>query len=77
MAPNKIALCYYQPIPKLIEFGSKGYYFDCQHSVSLSWVDEVDVSYLLSVRGGCCGRNTPVCHVANENEIKVFETGHY
>ena len=75
---GQVALCYYQPIPKLIELTTgKGYYFDCQHSVSLSWVDPQDVPALLALRGGCCGQVTPLCHEAGEMEVKVFQTGHY
>lgn len=78
MEANKVALVYYQPIQKLIEnVNGHAYYFDPHWGVALTWVDPADVDLLLSIRGGCCGRNTPVCHRATENEIKVFETGHY
>jgi hypothetical protein len=78
MAQNKVALCYFQPIPRLIEnVNGHAYFFDVQHSVSLCWVEPSDVDTLLGLHGGCCGRHTPLCHRANELEIKVFETGHY
>jgi len=77
MDQNKVALCYYQPIPKYIIVNGHEYVFGCEHSISLCWVDEGDVQTLLSLKGGCCGMNTPLCHKAGEMEIKVFETGHY
>jgi hypothetical protein len=78
MDQNKVALVYYQPIPRLIEnVNGHAYYFNPEHSVSLCWAEPEDVDLLLSLKGGCCGRNTPLCHIANEVEIKVFECGHY
>jgi hypothetical protein len=78
MAPSEVAVCYYQPIPKLIEnVNGHSYYFSCEWSVSLYWVLPEDVNALLALRGGCCGQHRPICHVATENEIKVFQTGHY
>lgn len=78
MAANKVAMCYHEPIPKLIEnVNGHSYFFDCQWSVSLAWVEPEDVPALLAVRGGCCGGTKQLCHIAGELEIKVFETGHY
>jgi hypothetical protein len=78
MEANKVALVYYQPIPRLIEnVNGHSYYFNPEWSVSLCWVLPEDVDTLLSIRGGCCGQHKQICHRATENEIKVFETGHY
>jgi hypothetical protein len=76
MEANKVALCYHQPMPRLIE-GVNGHavYFDCKHSVSLVWVEEADVSILLGLKGGCCGGKSPLCHLATEGEIRVWTTG--
>jgi hypothetical protein len=78
MGQNKVALCLKQPIPKLVDgVGTKSYYFDVQHSVSLCWVDEEDVGLMLSLKGGCCGGKSPLCHRATEGEIRIFTVGHY
>lgn len=78
MDQNKVALVYYQPIPKLIEnVNGHSYYFNPEHAISLCWVEPGDVETLLSLKGGCCGGQRLVFHRANEAEIKVFETGHY
>jgi hypothetical protein len=78
MEANKVALVYYQPIQKLIEnVNGHAYYIDPKWNVPLVWVEPEDVDVMLSLRGGCCGGNRQLFHIANEMEIKVFETGHY
>ena len=53
MDQNKVALVYYQPIPRLIEnVNGHAYYFNPEHSVSLCWAEPEDVDLLLSLKGG-------------------------
>jgi len=81
MIPNatykdeKVILRYFQPIPKLIKVGSKQYYFDCQHGVSLAFVDEKEAPILLEVLGGCCGGKKKVITLASEGIYKYWLSG--
>lgn len=70
-------LAYFQPIEKLVSVGKKRYMFQIRHTVSLCEVDDEDVPAMLAIKGGCCGRRQQVCHIANENEIKMWELGTY
>ena len=70
MIPNavyvdgKVAMFYYMPAPKAIMLGKKAIVFGCGHGVSLAFVDEEDVAPLLAFRGGCCGNQRQVVHLA-------------
>jgi hypothetical protein len=78
MEQNKVALVYYQPIPKLIEnVNGHAYYVDPKWGVPIVWVEPEDVNIMSSLKGGCCGGNRLLFHRANDVEIKVSETGHY
>lgn len=69
---GNVAMVYYQPIPGL----HGGYYFDCQHGVSLAWVKPSDVQSLLDERGGCCGGGRQVIFPApNQEVVNVWRTG--
>jgi hypothetical protein len=72
---GKVALRYYQPIPKQIQIGSEYYYFDCQHGVSMFFANEADVPALLNVIGGCCGGQKKVISLASESAYNVYKTG--
>ena len=72
---GKVALRYYQPIPKMVQLLDKSYFFDCGHGVSLCFVDEADVSALLEVIGGCCGGKRKVISLASQDAYNVYFTG--
>jgi hypothetical protein len=57
---------YFQPMPKYLKIGAKEYIFDCQHGVSLAFVDESDVPSLLRAEGGCCGGKRKIVTLASQ-----------
>jgi len=73
---GRVALFYFQPIPKMIMLGGdKGVYFDCQHGVSLAFVDESDVPTLLGLTGGCCGGKRQIVYLATPTQYEHWKTG--
>ena len=70
-----VVLRYYQPIPKQIKVDTKYYVFDCQHGVSLAFVEEVDVPTLLAHLGGCCGGKRKDIALASEAAYTHWRTG--
>lgn len=72
---GKVAIRYYQPVPKFVNVGSKQYVFSCEHGVSLVLVDESEVPAMLEFRGGCCGHKQQVMSLANEATYKHWLDG--
>ena len=72
---GKVALVYYQPIPRVVKYQDKVYSFDCQHGVSLGWVDKEDVDGLLTLKGGCCDRKRQMLFVASQPVYTHWLTG--
>lgn len=72
---GKVALTYYQPIPKLVSLQGKSVYFDCQYGISMAFVDEGDVEPLLSVLGGCCGGKKTIIHLASQVQYEHWKNG--
>jgi hypothetical protein len=72
---GKVALRYYQPIPKMIKVENENYFFDCQHGISMAFVEEKDVPKLLSFLGGCCGGKRLVISLASEAIYKHWLEG--
>jgi len=72
---GKVAMVYYQPMPKLIKVGNKDYWFDCQHGISMAFVDETDVTPLLNFMGGCCGGKKKVIFLASEAQHSHWKDG--
>jgi len=73
---GKVAIQYYETMPKLITVRKKQYAFVVQHNVCMAWVDAEDVADILAITGGCCGKKNPgVYRYANELAVKIFETG--
>ena len=70
-----VVLFYYQPIPKQIKAGGKTYFFDCQHGVSLAFVNENEVDALVNATGGCCGRKRKIISLANINQYEHWKNG--
>ena len=81
MIPNavyhdgKIALRYYQPIPKYVRIGQSEYVCDVRYGVSLLLVSEEEVAPLLSVIGGCCGGQRKVFSLCGQEAFNVWKTG--
>lgn len=61
---NKVAVWYFMPMPKAIKIGEKVTVFQCEHGVSMAFVDENDVQPLLDYKGGCCGKSRQVVFLA-------------
>lgn len=70
-----MALYYYQPIPKMVKVNGKSVYFDCQHGISLAFVDTSDVPALLSALGGCCGGKRQIIYLATEVQYRHWKDG--
>jgi hypothetical protein len=48
-----------------------------QHNVSLGWVAEDKLPQILAERvRSCCGNTRLKYHLANENDVSIFNTGH-
>lgn len=72
---KKVAMVYFQPIPKLVKVSGQAVYFDCQHGISMAFVDEELVSPLLSVLGGCCGNKRQIIFLASEVQYLHWQFG--
>lgn len=72
---KKVAIRYYQPVPKLIQIGTKEYVTSVQHGVSLVLVPEEEVPALLAHLGGCCGGQRRVFELASQGAWNVYSTG--
>lgn len=72
---DKVAVFYYQPMPKAIKIDNRTIVFDCQHAVSMAFVDEDLVAPLLSYKGGCCGRQRQVVFLATEVLLSHWKDG--
>lgn len=72
---DKVAVRYYQPVPKYIQIGGKEYVTTVQHGVSLVLVPEEDVPSLLSHLGGCCGGQRRVFELCSQGAYNVYSTG--
>ncbi len=72
MIPNavyvdgKVVVQYYQPVPKYIKTPVGEVVFDCQHGISLAFVDEPLANSLIQYQGGCCGGKRFVVSLASE-----------
>ena len=72
---EKVAVWYYQPMPKAIKLGDRVVVFDCQHAVSMAFVDEDLVAPLLAYKGGCCGKQRQVVFLATEVLLSHWKDG--
>lgn len=72
---GKVAVRYYQPIPKVVKVNGEQYYFDVRFAVSVALVDEKNVPQLLSTMGGCCGGKRYVFSLCTQEAFNVWETG--
>jgi hypothetical protein len=73
---DKVAVRYYQPIPKLLTVRGLGdIYFQVKMGISLALVDESIVPRLLAIRGGCCGRNRQIVQLASPEARNLWYNG--
>jgi len=72
---DKVALRYYQPIPKYVKVGKNEYVCDVKFGVSLLLVEESEVPALLNVDGGCCGGKRKVFSLCGQEAYNVWSTG--
>jgi methionine synthase I (cobalamin-dependent) len=59
----------------LVQIGDTQYYFDCQHGMSLAFVQEQHVQAALNFLGGCCGGKKKVLSLATETQYKHWLDG--
>ena len=72
---DKVAVRYYQPIPKLLTVRGLGdIFFHVKMGISLALVDESIVPRLLAIRGGCCGRNRQIIQLASPEARNLWYT---
>lgn len=72
---GKVAVRYYQPVPKYVQINGKDYVCSVQRGVSLVFVPEEDVPALLGYLGGCCGGGKHVFSLAHQEAYNVYERG--
>ena len=72
---GKVALRYFQPVPKYVSVEGKQYIFDVRHAISLIFVPEEEVPALLGVLGGCCGQKRPVISLATSVQYSHWLDG--
>lgn len=72
---GKVAMVYYMPMPKTVSLGDKNIFFDCQHGISMAFVDEADTPPLLDYLGGCCGGKKHVIFLASEVQYAHWKDG--
>lgn len=72
---GKVALRFFQPVPKYVSANGKQYIFNVQHAISLIFVPEEEVSHLLGVMGGCCGNKRPVISLATPVQYSHWLNG--
>ena len=72
---GKVAVRYFQPVPKYVQIGKVEYVCDVRHGVSLLIVNESEVPALLAHIGGCCGGQKLVFSLASQEAYNVWNTG--
>jgi len=72
---GKVAVRYFQPIPKYIRVGQDEYVCDVRHGVSLLFVEESQVPLLLALEGGCCGGKRKIFSLCGQEAYNVWLTG--
>lgn len=72
---GKVALRYYQPIPKFVMIGKDQFVCDVRHGVSVLLVDESVVPSALALEGGCCGGKRKIFSLCGQEAFNVWLTG--
>jgi hypothetical protein len=73
---GKVAMKYYQPIPKDIQIGKEFYRFRTKKNISMAWVLIEHVDRVLAIRRvdcSSCGGNLPIFRYASESNVRVWE----
>jgi len=73
---NRVAVRYYQTIPKKITIGGETYIFSVRANISLCWVKPEHVDRMLATKKTCCGNSRKrVFFLADETHIRRHTTG--
>lgn len=73
---GQVAMTYYMSTNPLVEFQSpyRGYKFITKVNICLAWVNESDVEKILSILGGCCGKNNNrIFRISSAQEVRLWE----
>lgn len=70
-----VAVKYRQPGQILLQHNPSGkeYVAVTEANICLAWVDPVDVDFILSKRGGCCGKKQQSFFLANESDVRRWK----
>ena len=74
---GQVALCHYQPVSIVADVGAKKYNFEYRNHVVLAWVEQDDVSTVLSVMRACScngGTRSPRFLYANQAQVNLWHT---
>ena len=72
---DKVAIRYFQPVPKYVKIGNQEYVCEVKHGVSLLLVNEAEVPALLAAEGGCCGGKRKIFSLCGQEAFNVWSTG--
>jgi len=73
---KRVAVRYYQTIPKHVRIGEETYIFSVRHNISLCWVKPEHVDRMLDKKKSCCGGNKRrVFSLADEVHIRRHQFG--
>lgn len=73
---GKVAMRYYQPIPKDIQIGKEFYHFRTKKTISMAWVLTEHADKVMAIRRtdcGTCGGNLPIFSYASEAAVRIWE----
>jgi hypothetical protein len=70
MPKGKTALKYRMPVQKYIRVGDREYVFVPRANISLAWVEDQDVDFILRKKKSCCGGSKPIFFRANPSDIR-------
>ena len=71
---GQVAVKHRKQIPRYVRLGNgHEYAFSMHSSVSMSWVDPVDVPALFNIKEGCCGGPKRSAFLyANERDVQLW-----
>lgn len=75
---GKVALRYYQNVPRYFQVGKHEYVVSIQYNVAILFAYPEDIDALLGLMGGCCGKpKKGIFWLATERDMSVFNAGRY
>ena len=73
---DRVAIQFYQSIPKLVTVSGEQYVFVVKANISLAWIKPEHVDSILKLKKHCCaGQTKPAFHLANEDHIRRWAQG--